>query len=214
MTLNPLNHLKRRKAEQIYRDGGWGPLRSWPVPRSGGDPLVFQVRIPLALELIEVPQLARHAPAAPAVVGAATIALERAADTAGVVVVGALRPTTVPESERQALATMTVAFSEITGPPAVEDFLPADSDQTRKADVQVTKLSDKVTRVKRLSVESLGEGFEPVPMLLIQYLMETRYGALIVAFSATDLEMMGEWGRKLYRQITDTMFVGERPIPY
>jgi hypothetical protein len=214
MTPSPLNHLKRRRAEQMYRDGGWGPLRSWPVQRSGGEPLVFQVRLPVVLELIEVGRLARNAPGAPAVLGAATMALERAADAAGVVVVGALRPTTVPEAERGALATMTVAFSEITGSPAVEDFLPADSEQAREADVEVTRLSDKVTRIKRLSLESLGEGFEPAPVLLIQYLIETRYGALVAAFSTTDPEMMGEWGRKLYRQIVETMFIGERPIPY
>jgi hypothetical protein len=214
MTPGPLNHLKRRRAEEMYRKAGWGPLRSWPVPQSDRDSLVFQVRLPVALELIEVGNLARQGPGAPAVVGAATTLLERAADAAGVVVVGALRPTTVPESERQVLATMTVAFSEITGPPALEDFLPADSEQKREEDAEVTKLSDKVTRIKRLSRESLGEGLEPVPVLLIQYLLETSYGALVVAFSTTDLEMMGEWGRKLYRQITDTMFIGERPIPY
>jgi hypothetical protein len=51
-------------------------------------------------------------------------------------------------------------------------------------------------------------------MLVVQYLVESRYGALAIAFSTTRPDMMGEWGLKLFADITNTAFIGERPKPY
>ena len=50
-------------------------------------------------------------------------------------------------------------------------------------------------------------------MLLLQYLLETRYGALVMAFSTANQEMMGPRPRKLYDRIVETMFIGEQLPP-
>ena len=210
---NPLDRVRRRKAEHMNRKGGWGPLQTWQVPRADAKPLVFQIRLPVAMELVDLPSLARQARGAPAAVAQGAVELEQVAGPAGLVVVGALRPSKVPEAEREVLATMTVAFSEIEDRLEAEDFLVPDSERTVKSDVEVTRLSDRAMLVRRLSLESPGHGLEPVPMLLMQYLLQTRYGALVMAFSTTNQEMMGQWGRKLYRGMVETMFIGEQPLP-
>jgi hypothetical protein len=213
MMANPLDQVRRRKTERTYREGGWGPAQTRQLPRSDGKPLVLQIRLPAAMELVDLPSLARQARGAPAVVAQGAAELEQLAGPAGLVVVGALRPSRVREADREILATMTVAFSEIEEPLEAADFLVPDSERTVKADVDVTRLSDRATLIRRLSLESPGEGLEPVLVLLMQYLLQTRYGALVVAFSTTNQEMMGHWGRTLYRRIVETMFIGEQPVP-
>jgi hypothetical protein len=207
--------LMKRRADRMYKEGGWGPQLSFPVERKQGKPLVFQIRIPDSVELIDVPRLAGAARGAPATVGRAAVALERAKDAAGLIVVAALCATKLePDSEREVLATLTVALADVTGPPPVEDYAVADSDRTVRSDREVTQISDRVTQVKRLSLEALEPGQEPTPMLTIQYLMQTRYGALIMAFSTTHKEMFGEWGRGMFRKIAEGIFIGEKPRLY
>ena len=127
-------------------------------------------------------------------------------------VIGALRPSDLPAAEREILATLTVAFSEkVKGPLSAEDFRIPDSEQTTKSHEEVVKVSDKATLIIRVSTESLGEGTDPVLMLLWQYLIETSYGALVMAFSTTNQQMMGPASRKLYDSIVETGFIGERP---
>ena len=70
MTANPLNFRTRRKAEKAYREGGWGPLLTFPVKRPGGEPLVFQMRLPVGHQLLDVPTMARSAVGAPAALAA------------------------------------------------------------------------------------------------------------------------------------------------
>lgn len=207
-----ISGLLRRTGDEAHRDGGWGPPQAWPVPRFQGRPLVFQIRLPVAVELIDIHTLARQAHGAQSV-GQGALELKRAAEMAGVVAVGALRPTTVPKREREILATIMVAFSEIGGPPAAEEFLIADSQRAVNSRVAVEKLSDTATRITRIGLESPGDGLEPAPMLVIQYLLHTSYGALVIAFSTTNQEMMGRWGRNLYRKIVEMTFIGERPRP-
>lgn len=213
MSPNPLDHLRRRDTEHEFRKNGWGPPRSWPVPRADGAPLVFQIRLPDGIELVDVLSLAKRARGAPAVVAQGAAELEQVAGPAGVVVIGALRPAAGPEPDREILATLTVAFSEIKGPLSAEDFRVPDSEQTSRSHQEVLELSDKATLITRVSKESPGEGIEPVLMLLLQYLLETRYGALVMAFSTANQEMMGPRPRKLYDRIVETMFIGEQLPP-
>ena len=88
-----------------------------------------------------------------------------------------------------------------------------DSERTTKSHEEVVKVSDKATLIIRVSTESLGEGMEPVLMLLWQYLIETSYGALVMAFSTANQQMMGPASRKLYDSIVETGFIGEQPPP-
>ena len=64
MSPNPLDHLRHRDVEhEFLRKNGWGPPRRWPVPRADGlpEPLVFQIRLPDAIELVDVLSLASEA---------------------------------------------------------------------------------------------------------------------------------------------------------
>jgi hypothetical protein len=211
MTANPLNFRARRKAEKAYRDGGWGPLLTFPVKRPGGEPLVFQMRLPVGHQLIDVPTMARSAVGAPAGLGAQADALERASQAAGAIVVGALCPVSEGVGEPDVLATITVALSDVAGPPSVEEGAAYESPRSHR---EVTKLSDQVTRIKRLSAEPVAGSDEPLAMLTVQYLIETRYGAVVMAFSSTREDMFGGFGEDLFEKIMATGFIGEGARSY
>jgi hypothetical protein len=209
--MNLQTQLAKRRAEKLYREGGWGPQLTFPVKRAAGKPLVFQCRLPNGLALIEVQKLAAAARGAPTAVGKATTALERAGEAAGVIVVGALCPPRASDAELEVLATMTVALADVKGPPNPEDFMLA---ETERSTQEVTKISDKATMIRRLSVESLDQAQEPVPMLVVQYLLESQFGALVWAFSTTHHEMFGQWARDMYAKVVETGWIGTKPRPY
>ena len=212
MTANPLNFRTRRKAEKAYREGGWGPLLTFPVKRPGGEPLVFQMRLPVGHQLLDVPTMARSAVGAPAALAAETDALELASEAAGVIVIGALCPVSEGAGEPDVLATITVALSDaVAGPPTVEEGSAYESPRSHR---EVTKLSDKVTRIKRLSAEAVQGSDEPMAMLTMQYLIETRYGAVVMAFSTTRQDMFGGFGEELFEKIMATGFIGEGAQAY
>ena len=60
--------LAQRRAEKLYKEGGWGPQLTFPAERADGKPLVFQFRVPDGVELIEVQRLAGAAVDPPALV--------------------------------------------------------------------------------------------------------------------------------------------------
>jgi hypothetical protein len=78
----------------------------------------------------------------------------------------------------------------------------------------VTKLSDKVIQVKRLIAETVPGQADPVPILMMQYLIETRYGAVTMAFSTTNTDMFGTFGRSMFLKVVETGFIGDRAQPY
>jgi hypothetical protein len=212
MTANPLNFRARRKAEKAYREGGWGPLLTFPVKRREGKPLVFQMRLPVGHQLVDLPSMARSAVGAPAALAAQTDALELASEAAGVIVVGALCPVSEGAGEPDVLATITVALSDaVAGPPTVEEGSAYESPHSHR---EVTKLSDKVTRIKRLSAEPVAGSDEPMAMLTMQYMIETRYGAVVMAFSTTRQDMFGGFGEELFEKIMATGFIGEGAQAY
>ncbi len=75
------------------------------------------------------------------------------------------------------------------------------------------KVSDQATLITGANMESTGEGMDPVLMMFEQYLLVTRYGALMMAFcTANERGMPGKAGR-LYLRITETGFLGEQAPP-
>jgi hypothetical protein len=205
------NFLRRRKAERIYRDGGWGPLLTWPIARPEGKPLVFQLRLPTGVELVDVQKLAHDAPGAPEFVSTGAAALKRAEQPGGVIMTGALCG--VKETgERDVMATLTAALSALKGPLGVKEGI--DVDGNTRTHTKVTQVSDKVTQVKRLSAETVPGRSEPIPSMLVEYLIETRYGMLAMAFSTRHQEMLGQWGQSLFFQVTQTGFIGEQAPAY
>ena len=229
MTPNPFHRFRPRETKLPFDASGWSPPRSWSVPRADGEPLVFQFRLPSDVELVHLPSVAEAGPAVVAVVGRnspeerqvagetaltvigrAAAELGQLAGPAGLVLLGALRPSDGPEAERQILATLTVVFAEqIKGPPSEEDFRVPGSEQTIKSSHTALKVSDQATLITGANMESPGEGTDPVLMMFEQYLLETRYGALMMAFcTANEQGMPGQAGR-LYMHIVETGFLGE-----
>ncbi len=130
------------------------------------------------------------------------------------ILVGALSPPAAEGGGREIFATLTVARADLAGPPRLEDHDETDAEGRLLARTEVTQLSDQATRVKRLGVEPQGEGKEPLPVLMIQYLMQTRYGALAMAFSTTHEGMFGQRAQDLFLAITQTGYIGERRAPF
>jgi hypothetical protein len=193
-------------AEQLFRQGGWGPQLKFGVERAVGKPLVLQFRLPDGVALFDLQAMIRTARGAPASVGRAADALERVGSAAGVIVLGAMCAARKPDSDLEVLATMTVSLSEVAGPPVIEQHLLPDSERAHQ---QVERISNKVTRIQRLSSEALEAGHEPALMLVVQYLVQTQFGALAFAFSTTHEDMFGEWARTMYRKVVETCWIGE-----
>jgi hypothetical protein len=209
MTLNPIRTFWNRKADRIHAEGGWGPLQTWPVARDGKDPLVFQMRLPLTMELVDIGTLAANAPGAPQSVEQGALEIAGVAPIGGIILTGALRETK-PGAPPEVLATMTVAFSDIAGPPDIDAHLQPAADDVRPPEVE--KLSDRATRISRLQ-RVLPPGAEELwPLLTIQYLIQSRYGAVAYAYATTRPGMIfGGGGRGLFRMITEGGYIGERP---
>ncbi len=216
MSPNPLSGRRRRaeRVEAVYQEHGWGPLLSWPVPRSQGKPLVFALRVPTGVELIDIETLVQAAGGAPASLGEGADALRQGAAAAGAFLIAAICNVPAQDKPREVAATLTVALGEVEGPPDVEELRLRDSPSTVRSSHSVEVISDTTTRVGRLSLEAFEPDAEPVAMKVVQYLIKNQYGALIMAFSTTREDMMGPWGEKFFLNVVDKAMLGERPAPY
>jgi hypothetical protein len=210
--MNPLQSARhRRRAEKIYRDGGWGPELSWEVAREGEKPLIFQMRMPLEFELIDVGALAAQAQGAPELVAKGAIALKDAARESGTIVVGAMCRQPQPgDTGRDVLGTITVALRELPGAPPTET--PADPENPPNPEVR--KISDRAWRIKELTVAPIEQGAEAVAMLSLQYLITTRYGALAMTLATANPVMIRPSGREAFEKIVTTGWIGEGPRQY
>jgi hypothetical protein len=215
MSFNPLDsftlHRARKAADKVYSDAHWGTHYAFPVTWSGPKPLVFEIRAPDGLEMVDAVALAQNARGAPAWIGDALNGLEQAVQVPGVVLIAALRGSADPEPQREVVATLTVTFAEPDGPFDIEAYMPKDSPSTIKSDQDYRQLSDSVWRIHRISGESQGEGNEPLPVLLIEYVWQTKHGLLTLAFATTRIDMMGEKAAELFHQIWGTAYIGEEP---
>ena len=215
MTFNPLEtyalHRGRKAAQESWADHGWATHYVFGVERPGRKPLVFECRPPDGLEMVDAVALARAAKGAPAWIGDGLNGLEQALDVPGVVLIGALRPTASPEDQRPVVATLTVTFAEPDGSFDIEAYMPKDSASTIKSEQDYHQLSDTMWRIHRISGESQGEGKEPLPVLLIEYVWQSELGLVTLAFASTRIDMMGETAQELFDQIRQTAFIGENP---
>jgi hypothetical protein len=215
MTFNPLEtlvlHRARKAADKVYSDAHWGTHYAFNVPWSGGNPLIFEIRAPDGMEMVDAVALAQAARGAPAWIDDALDGLEQAVQTPGVVVIAALRGTADPEPQREVVATLTVTFAEPDGSFDIEAYLPKDSASTIKSEQDYRQLSDTVWRIHRISGESQGEDSEPLPVLLIEYVWQTEHGLVTLAFATTRVDMMGEAASELFHQIWGTAYIGKEP---
>lgn len=215
MTFNLLEefalHRARKAAQKSWEEHHWAAHYGFPVPRADGPPLVFEIRTPDGLEMVDAVALVQAARGAPAWVGDGLNGLQHAVDLPGVVVIGALRPTSPAEDQRPVVATLTVTFAQPDGPFDIEVYMPKDSPATIKSEQDYHQLSDTVWRIHRISGESQGEGKEPLPVLLIEYVWQTKHGLVTLAFATTRMDMMGDKPRELFDQIWQSAYIGEEP---
>jgi hypothetical protein len=215
MTFNLLEsyalHKARGAAQESWAEQGWATHYVFAVHRRHGKDLVFECRTPDGLEIVDAVALAQAARGAPAWIGDALNGLQQAVDVPGVVLIGALRPTTPPEDQREVVATLTVTFAEPDGPFDIEAYMPKDSASTIKSQQDHHQLSDTMWRIHRISGESQGEGKEPLPVLLIEYVWQSKLGLVTMAFATTRMDMMGDKPRELFDLIRQTAYIGENP---
>lgn len=216
MSLNPLTRLAEHRAGQAAQktmeEGGWGTHLTFPFVTRQGEKLYFQMRLPDGMEMVDLTQLAEAARGAPAFVGHFATAVAQARDQAGVILVGGLRGTAVPEAEREVLATLTVALTPLEKPFSIDDFMPEDSPSTLHSKQDVVEMTEGLYRIHRISVESVAEGRDPVPMLVIEYVYANAQGGVLAAAFATQREdMMGDKIRDLFESIRRSFFLGEKP---
>ena len=205
-----MKSLKERRADKEALKGGWGELRTWPVPRGDDPPLAFQMRLPATMELVDLDDLVAAAPGAPHAASDGVDEIAGVAETAGLVVVGALREHKAGQAP-EVLATITVAFAEVGTLPDPDELATASDADVRPPTVE--RLSDTAIRVDRFTRVLPPGADEYHPHLLVQYLLQSRFGSLVMAYATTDPGMIfGDGGRDLFFKITETIFIGERPM--
>jgi hypothetical protein len=202
-------HRGRDAAQESWAEHHWSAHYVFAVHRRTGKDLVFECRTPDGLEMVDAVALVQQAKGAPAWIGDGLNGLQEALDLPGVVVIGALRPTTPPEDQRPVVGTLTVTFAEPDGPFDIEAYMPKDSPATIKSQQDYHQLSDTMWRIHRMSGESQGEGKEPLPVLLIEYVWLSKPGLVTMAFATTRLDMMGDKPRELFDQIRQSAYIGE-----
>ncbi|MGZ4299813.1 MAG: hypothetical protein ACXVVK_22485 [Solirubrobacteraceae bacterium] len=175
---------------------GWEPPQTWPVPRPGEAPLVFQTRLPAA-EFVAAQDLPKRHRRPPASVGGKTIALERAQQLQDVFLAAAICST---EADHGVLATMTAALTRKPLPFLGRDGAP----QGRRARKKVKGMPTRVTVIERQ------DGEAPASPLVVQYAVRHRYGTLTLTFVAHGPGLAGN-ARRLFQNIVRGCSLGPAP---
>jgi hypothetical protein len=196
MLRNPLRAHAERTTSKMLTRVGWEPPQTWPVPRPGREPLVFQTRLPAA-EFVEPRNLRAAARRTPASVGGAAMPLQDAAQIEGVFLAVALCS---KSTSREVLATMTAALS----PQPLPFIDRAGVPQSRKARRKVKHIIGKVSVIERLDGD-------PAP-LTVQYAVRTRFGTLTLTFRGESDRIAGPFGRRLFLDVVRASYLGRRPL--
>jgi hypothetical protein len=200
MVRNPLKVRAQRKTSAMLTRVGWQPPQTWPVPRPGGEPLVFQTRLPAA-EFLTAAQLPKGRRSAPASVGEGILALEQAEQAEHVFLAAAICST---EADHGVLATMTAALADKPLP-----FTSADGRSAgRRGRKKVKGMPTRVTMVERQ--EKAGAG-TPASLLVVQYAISHRHGTLTLTFVAEGPALAGN-ARRLFQNIVRGCYLGTEPL--
>ncbi len=183
---------------------GWEPAQTWPVPRPGRTPLVFQTRLPAA-EFVGPRDLPERDRATPASVGTETITLDRAAQVDGVFLAAAIRSTAEMHG---VLATMTAALT-----PKPLPFLDGTGTEQRRRDRRRVKgMIGRTTVIERPDEgpPPPGEPDDARP-LIVQYVVRTRHSALTLTFRTEGAALAGN-ARRLFQNIVRGSYLGPKPL--
>jgi hypothetical protein len=149
----PLKHGERLTDERfdgLYAKHGWGPARTWHVPRTAAPPLVIRMRLPVvAFQLLEVSGLEElRKRCSSAEVAQAAVDLDQAVGMAGIVVLGLLHAQREDAVGGEFRIALVVAFSEAGEPLTVEKL--SQPEQRSKSETFATKISDHATVIPAL----------------------------------------------------------------
>jgi len=222
MLPNPLrSHLERKTSAMLTRVG-WEPPQTWPVPRPGREPLVFQTRLPAA-EFVAVEDLPEDERRTPASVGGPPVALEEAARAEHVFLAVALRSRA---TSRAVLATMTAALAQQPLPFLDDAGIP----QGRRARRRLRSMVGSVSVIERQQGEAPAarepdaaatsppavvdpDAPEPAPPpLTVQYAIRTRHGVLTLTFHAEGHGIAQDFGRRLFMDVARGSHLGPTPL--
>lgn len=200
MVRNPLRARAQRKTSAMLTRVGWESPQTWPVPRPGGTPLVFQTRLPAA-EFVPAAQLPKRHRDAAASLGGEILSLEQAAHAENVFLAAAICST---EADHGVLATMTAALGAKPLP-----FTGRDGDvRGRRGRKKVKGMPVRVTVVERQDGEGGSGAGGP---LIVQYAIRHRYGALTLTFVADGPGLAGN-ARRLFQNIVRGAYLGTDPL--
>ena len=203
MVRNPLKVRAQRKTSAMLTRVGWQPPQTWPVPRPGGEPLVFQTRLPAA-EFLTAAQLPKRRRSAPASVGEGILALEQAEEAEHVFLAAAICST---EADHGVLATMTAALADEALP-----FTRADGTATgRRGRKKVKGMPGRVTVVERHETDGGRGAGGPASPLVVQYAISHRHGTLTLTFVAEGPALAGN-ARRLFQNIVRGCYLGNEPL--
>ena len=199
MVRNPLKVRAQRKTSAMLTRVGWQPPQTWPVPRPGGEPLVFQTRLPAA-EFLTAAQLPKRRRSAPASVGEGILALEQAEEAEHVFLAAAICST---EADHGVLATMTAALADEALP-----FTRADGTTIgRRGRKKVKGMPGRVTMVERNETDGGRGRGGPASPLVVQYAIGHRHGTLTLTFVAEGPALAGN-ARRLFQNIVRGCYLG------
>ncbi|MGZ4299593.1 MAG: hypothetical protein ACXVVK_21370 [Solirubrobacteraceae bacterium] len=197
MLRNPLTARAQRRTSRMLTRVGWEPPQTWPVPRPGEPPLLFQTRLPAA-EFVPAADLPARHREAPASVGGERVTLEKAALVEHVFLAAAICST---QADHGVLATMTAALA-----PQPLAFLDrGGAPQGRRARKKVKGMHGRVTVIERQD----GDG--PDSPLVVQYAIGHRYDTLTLTFVAAGPTLAGN-ARRLFQNIVRGCHLGPQPL--
>jgi hypothetical protein len=209
MPRNPLKAYTERRTSAMLTRVGWEPPQTWPVPRPGRSPLVFQTRLPAA-KFVTPDDLPAGRRRAPASAGGEVMALPDAAQLENVFLAVALCS---HAESREVLATMTAALA-----PQVLPFLDRDGTvQSNKARRKLKHMAGHVTVIERLDGEPPppADPDAPVPEpppLTVQYALKTGDGVLTLTFHAEGHGIAEDFGRRLFLDVVRGSYLGAKAL--
>jgi hypothetical protein len=210
MLRNPLRAHAERKTSRMLTRVGWEPPQTWPVPRSGRAPLVFQTRLPAA-EFVKPDDLPRRQRDTLASVGGDAISLRDAARVKGVFLAAALCS---HAQSGEVLATMTAALT----PKPLPFIDRAGAEQGRRARRKLKHVVGKVTVIERQDGDPPPPEVDPdaappePPALTVQFAVKTRFGTLTLTFRGEGHGIAQDFGRRLFLDVVRGCYLGERPL--
>jgi hypothetical protein len=202
MVRNPLRSRAQRKTSAMLTRVGWEAPQTWPVPRPGGAPLVFQTRLPAA-EFVAADDLpARRRRDAPASVGGPILSLDDAQRAEHVFLAAAICST---KADHGVLATMTAALAKKPLPFTGR----AGTTTCRRGRKRVKGMPARVTVVERQDGDD-GAGGAGGP-LIVQYAISHRHGTLTLTFVTRGPGLAGN-ARRLFQNIVRGSYLGPTPL--